>query len=54
VTERVEVLYKHSWYTAHSGMAIKCDKCGAYAHKEYDYDFEEVEKRENCPIKDDE
>jgi len=46
-------MYKHAWYTLHSGMAIKCDKCGAYAHVMYDQNFSEIENRKDCPISDD-
>ncbi|WP_158586250.1 hypothetical protein [Oceanobacillus profundus] len=43
-------MYRHEWYTLHNGRAIKCDKCGAYAHIDYHDNFREIEAKEDCPI----
>lgn len=45
---------KHSWNTVHSGMGIECDKCGAYANMMTDDNFFEIEKRNDCPVDDNE
>ena len=47
-------IYKHWWYTVHSGKAIRCDKCGEYAHMDYDDKFKEIEAKENCKVPDEE
>ncbi|EPC8411085.1 hypothetical protein [Bacillus cereus] len=41
---------KHWWYTVDSGMGIRCDKCDKYANMQYDDDFIEIEKIEDCPV----
>lgn len=46
-------MYNHSWHTIDSGMAIQCDKCGAYAHVMCENDFSTIEKRADCLIADD-
>ncbi len=48
--QEVSDLYRHEWYTLHNGRAIKCDKCGAYAHIDYHDNFREIEAKEDCPI----
>lgn len=49
-SKRVYKLYKHWWYTVDSGMGIRCDKCNKYANMQYNDDFTEIEKREDCPV----
>jgi len=37
-----------------NGMGIECDKCLAYANMMSNDDFREIEKREDCPVSDEE
>ena len=47
-------MYRHWWYGVDNGMGIECDKCLAYANMMSNDDFREIEKREDCPVSDEE
>lgn len=47
-------MYTHYWYTRDAGMAIECDKCGKYVNLWYGNDYDFDEKKEDCPISDEE